>query len=152
DLGQCGVAEAFIGPRNLAAAGVAVKAAGAFVVGERPDHHGVESETAELPARGEEQARPEADPLILREEVDLVDLALLHEVARPVRAERRIAADLAADLDDQDRGAAPDRAIPPARPAARDDAGELLRRNDSVIGITPRGVVDLGDRLRVALL
>ena len=98
DLGELHVTEALAGTGDLASPGVAIELAGIVVLGERPDDDAVEAEPGQLAPRGEEQPRAEADALILGQEIDLVDLALLDEVAGAVRPERRIAADRATDL------------------------------------------------------
>ncbi len=52
DLGERDFAEALVGLGYLAAAGVAIEAAGILVVGQRPDHDRIETEAAELAAGG----------------------------------------------------------------------------------------------------
>ena len=131
DLGQCRVAEALAATRDLAAAGILVEAAGAVIVGERPDNGRIEAVAQQFAARGEEQARSEADTLIFGPKIDFVDFAALDEVSGPVGAVGGVAGNRPADLDDEDARATAYGPAPPVWPR------RAIIRLNSRAGIRP---------------
>ena len=97
-----------------------------------------------------EQPRAQPDALAFGPEVELVDLTLLLELARPIAADGGVARYSAADLDDQHRRGAPDRVLPPQPATAVDHRGERPVRDDSRIGVLPSVAMHLSDCVRVA--
>src|SRR5687768_15709370 len=89
---------------GVAAAGPLVEGKCAAIVFERPDHHALQPGRGELFAGGGKQPAAEPDALIFRPQVELVDFALLREAAGAVAAQRGVAGNRSADLDDQHRG------------------------------------------------
>ena len=57
-----------------------------IVVGQRPDHEALQSALGEVAARRGEQPAAEAQALVLRAQIELVDLAVVEQAARAVAA------------------------------------------------------------------
>src|SRR5207244_7153272 len=114
-----------------------VEVGGSGVVGQRPDDEAAHLPRVELVPAGLEQALAEAQALMRRRDVDLVDLALVL-AAHARRAERRIAGDLAAYLQHEHAVSGFDRRRPPVGAAAADHALEVRMRNNAEVGLTPR--------------
>src|SRR5690606_26107455 len=94
----------------------------------------------------------QADPLILRTQIDLVDFALLLELTGTAAPQRGVTRNLAADLHDEHCRRTPDRIRPPSWTAAADHSIERTMRDDARIGTTPGRVVHGCDRVRVTQL
>ena len=71
-----------------------------IVVRQRPDHQALQPALREIAARRGEQAAAEAEPLILRAQIELVDLAVIEQAARTVAAVVGVAGDLVAERQD----------------------------------------------------
>src|SRR5262245_22277095 len=84
DLVQGARAELLRRARHGAAAERAIELDRRLVVGQRPDHQALEPALRKIAAGGGEKTAPEAQPLKLRPQVDLVDLAVIKQAARPV--------------------------------------------------------------------
>ena len=97
-----------------------------------------------------EQPAAQADALVFRAQIELVDFALLLQLAGAAAAHRGVAGDLAADLDDQDGGRAADGIGPPLAAAAVDHRRQRPVGDDAGIGDLPGRAVHLGDRVCVA--
>src|SRR5690606_33365636 len=99
-LGAGPAAEEGLGLGRDAPAQALVDAAGALVVGKRPDEAAPAALRRQLlPGRGEE-ARAEADALHHGIDIELVDLAALRQVEAARRSVDGIARELAAEIDD----------------------------------------------------
>src|SRR4051812_48532526 len=129
DLLQRGVAEALDGRIDRLAAEAPVEAAGALIVGERPDDQALDVVAGEIAPDGIEQPPAEADALIFGAQVEFEDLALERQAGGAIAAIGRVAGDDAAEREHHDPRLAVDGMLPPARAAPLDHALEVLARN-----------------------
>src|SRR5690606_2494204 len=120
------------------------------IVFERPYDKAAQAMRQQPFAGGGEEPRAEPYALAFRLDVELVDLAFLAQLTRPVAADRGIAGDLAAHLHDVHRGRAADRIGPPVASAPAQHGIERAVRDDARIGALPRSMVDIGDGLSIA--
>src|SRR5262249_6879897 len=96
--------------------------------------------------RRREQPPAEAEPLELGTQVELVDLAVELQAARPVAAVVGVARDGVAERHERDAAALADRAVPPVGAAACDQPLEFPARNDPLIGGPPSFVMRISNR------
>src|SRR5258708_3212275 len=90
--------EALRGARDRAAAERLVERHRRIVVGQRPDHQGLQPALREIAPRRREQAPSESQSLEFGAEVELVDLAVVEQAARAVAPVVRITRDPIAEL------------------------------------------------------
>src|SRR3954452_5036488 len=122
------------GARDHAAAECAIKLGRGVVVGERPNHHALKSALHQIAPCGGEQSPADPEPLKLRPQVKLVDLAFELQAARAVAAVVGVASDFVAEHQHADAAAFPNRAVPPMRTAAIDQLLQFGAWNDALVG------------------
>ena len=102
-----------------------------LVVRQRPHHQALQPALREVAPRRGEQAAAEAEPLILRPQIELVDLAVVEQAARAVAAVVGVARDLVAERQDGDAAALADGASHQSGPR------RLISLSSSVPGMMP---------------
>ena len=122
---------------DVAAAGAGIEGQRIVVLLQRPDHQTLQAVRGKRSRAAAKQAGAQPDALIFRSQVEFVDLALLRQLAGAVAADRGIAGELAADLDDQHGRGAADRVGPPLAAAPVDHAVQRPVRDDAGIGAAP---------------
>src|SRR5450830_1250810 len=145
-------AEALGRAGDRAAAERAIEFHRPLVVGERPYNQALQAALDQILARGGKQAAAEAEALVFRTQVQLVDLAVIEQAARAVAPVIGVAGDAVTELQDGDAAALADGAVPPIRPAPVDQLVELVARDDALIGRAPCLVMCLGDVHRIGCL
>src|SRR5262249_15444393 len=113
------------------------------------DHEALHAALHEIAPRSGEQPPAETQPLKLGAQVELVDLAVIVQAARPVAAVVGVARDGVAERQQRNAAALADRAVPPVRTAPRNQALEFPARDDSLIGGPPSFVMRVGDRFGI---
>ena len=141
DLVERLCAEAIGRAGDRAAAERAIEFHRRLVVGERPYHQALQAALDQILARGGEQAAAEAEALVFRTQVQLVDLAVIEQAARAVAPVIGVAGDAVTELQDGDAAALADGAVPPIGAAPVDELVELGSRDDALVGGPPRLVV-----------
>ena len=128
DLIEALFAETLRGAGDRLAAERLVELHRRIVVRQRPDHEAFQSALGEVAARRGEQPAAEAQALVLRAQIELVDLAFVEQAARAVAAVVGVPGYLVAEGEDGDAAAFADRAVPPVGAAARHQLFEFQTR------------------------
>src|SRR4029077_778386 len=123
-----------------------------LVVAERPDHQALQSALREVAPRRREQPPAEAEPLELRAEIELVDLAVVEQAARAIAPVVGIARDAIAELQQRDAAPFGDGILPPARTAPADQLLEFGTRDDAAIRRPPSRIVRRRDQRGIGWL
>ena len=135
DLLQALAAEILHALADIAAAGIAEEAVGLRAVLQAPDDEAASAERRQEAARFTEEDATEADALIFRTEIDLVNLAFLRQSACAGKAESGVAGNDTCNLDDEKRGGATGRLAPPIRIAPVDHLVQRAVGDKARIGV-----------------
>src|SRR5258708_18796879 len=99
NLFETAAAKALRGSRDRLAAERTVELHRGLVVGQRPDHQALQSALRQIAPRRGEQPAAETQALILRAQIQLVDLAVIEQAARAVAAVVGVARDVVAERE-----------------------------------------------------
>src|SRR5580700_10658190 len=128
----------------------AIKLDGGLVFRQRPHDQRFQSALRQVAPCGGKEPPAKAQPLEFRPQIELVDLAVIIEAARPIAPVIGVARYLVAELQEGDAAAFADRPFPPGGAAAVDQLVELGARNDPLIGGPPGLIVRVGDRTGIS--
>src|SRR3990170_1133048 len=143
-LGQRRAPDALLDAGNLLPAHSFIEGASALVVLQRPDDDPLHLPMPQVVAHGLEQAPAEAETLVFRQQVKLVDFAPRRQRTIAAAAVGGIAHSALADIQNHQRPTAGDRGAPPALAAPREHLLKGDARNDAEISLAPSRIENLG--------
>src|SRR5262249_55494364 len=122
------------------------------VVRQSPNDQAFQTALGEVAAGRGKKTAAEAKPLNLRPQVDLVNLAVVEQAARPIASVIGIASDAVAEPEKGNAAALANGTLPPSRPAPTDQLLQLGSRDDPSIRIAPRFIVGFRHRYSIGRL
>ena len=137
DLFDLLMVEIFHAFAEIDTAMVAIKAGCGLIFFQAPDDHTVTAERFQQPPGFTEKQFSEADTLIFRAQIKLVDLAFLRQCASAIEAEGRITRDSSCHIQNKQCRRTARRLAPPVFAAALDHLRQSTMRNDAGIGMLP---------------